>query len=164
MSEIADKKLFRSILVVEDDEAIRSTLASVLETEGYRALTAENGRQALEILRAGGCEAPCLILLDLMMPEMNGWEFLEIRRKADVIASIPVIVISAATDQMIAGVRRAVLPGQAVKVLKKPLELDMLLNELREYCGSDLKRRMVETAEAVSEPIQEPPGVLKRPA
>ena len=74
------------------------------------------------------------------------------------IAAIPVIVISAASEQMINGVRHSVLPGQAVKIIKKPLELETLLKDLHYYCGEEHKRRMLDKANAVSEPIADAPG------
>jgi PAS domain S-box-containing protein len=80
------------VLVVEDDPDILDGVASVLESEGYRVVRAANGNEALEHLRRG---RPQVILLDLMMPVMNGWRFLEEQRKVEEFASIPVMLLSA---------------------------------------------------------------------
>ncbi len=84
------------LLVVEDDDAARESLQALLEQRGYRVAVAENGREALRQLRAG--KAPALILMDLLMPEMSGWEFLQVRAKEPSLQSVPVVVISAALD------------------------------------------------------------------
>jgi CheY-like chemotaxis protein len=81
------------ILLVEDDEAIRDTLGSMLEDEGYFVTTAENGRQALEALNSA--PAPELIILDLRMPIMDGWEFRTLQKADPLLAGIPVLAISA---------------------------------------------------------------------
>jgi CheY-like chemotaxis protein len=83
----------RPILVVDDDTDLRETLGELLEEEGYDAHLCENGRVALDRLRNG--ERPALILLDLMMPEMNGWQFREEQLRDAQLAKIPVIVMTA---------------------------------------------------------------------
>jgi CheY-like chemotaxis protein len=83
----------KTILLVEDDDEIRSSMADVLEHRGYHVRTASNGVEALEQLRESG--AISLILLDLMMPRMNGFVFRERQLKDPTLASIPVIVITA---------------------------------------------------------------------
>ncbi|HEX5688990.1 MAG TPA: response regulator, partial [Roseiflexaceae bacterium] len=83
-----------TVLVVDDDQAIRQMLIEALDDFGYRVLTAENGKQALGVL-AEAPTLPRLILLDLMMPVMNGWEFLEQQQHDARIARIPVVVLSA---------------------------------------------------------------------
>ena len=83
----------RPILVVDDDTDLRETLGELLEDEGYDAHLCENGRVALDRLRQG--ERPALILLDLMMPEMNGWQFREEQLRDERFAGIPVIVMTA---------------------------------------------------------------------
>src|SRR6266496_6722379 len=81
------------ILLVEDDRSIRDVLRAILEEEGYAVTTAENGRRALEHLRSGG--APDLIVLDLRMPIMDGWQFRAMQKADPVLATIPVLAVSA---------------------------------------------------------------------
>jgi CheY-like chemotaxis protein len=82
----------RQILVIEDNADIRKLLMLTLESEGYCVVGAADGREGLDVLaRISGL---CLILLDLMMPVMNGWEFLRAKQKDGVLAVIPVVVIS----------------------------------------------------------------------
>jgi CheY-like chemotaxis protein len=69
------------VLVVEDDQELREAVGSILQEEGCSVRSASNGAEALTLLH--GQERPCIILLDLMMPVMNGWQFLE-QRKSDV--------------------------------------------------------------------------------
>lgn len=114
----------KTILLVEDDTDIRMTLKEVLELEGYNVVPASNGRDAIELL--GSIERPCLILLDLMMPVMNGWEFLEAQRGSDVLATIPVVVVSAAGDKA--------KSTKAQGFVKKPIEVEALLRTISEHC------------------------------
>ena len=83
----------RPILVVDDDNDLRETIGELLAEEGYDAHLCENGRVALDCLRKG--ERPALILLDLMMPEMNGWQFREEQLRDARLAGIPVVVMTA---------------------------------------------------------------------
>jgi CheY-like chemotaxis protein len=108
------------VLIVDDDEDIRNTITDILELRGYQVSAAADGREALERLRNG--LRPGVILLDLMMPIMNGWEFLEATRGRAEIARIPVVVLSASHG----GVGR----HDVFSVLPKPVELDCLLATL----------------------------------
>jgi CheY-like chemotaxis protein len=108
----------RSILVVDDDVDLRETLGELLSEEGYDARCFENGRTALEYLRAGG--DPGLILLDLMMPEMNGWQFREEQLRDDRLSRIPVVVMTASRSL-------ESTPISASEVLLKPIALDELI-------------------------------------
>ncbi len=110
------------ILIVDDDVEIREALTTLLLDHGYTVSTAANGREALAALRVA---RPCLILLDLMMPIMSGWEFLELLNADPVLRDIPVCVISAMPDRAPAGVAR---------VLAKPLKLELLLGALADHC------------------------------
>jgi CheY-like chemotaxis protein len=112
-----------SILVVEDDSDIRSALGGFLQDEGYDVLTAENGRSGLEVLEN---KHPGLVLLDLMMPEMNGWQFLEEKSHRPDLSKIPVLVISAVPGS-------PSIPG-ALGFLKKPIDLDRLMDFVELYC------------------------------
>lgn len=115
-----------TVLVVEDDDMIRETLNEALRLEGFDVVTAENGQVALEKLAE--IPHPCLILLDLMMPVMNGWQFLERRQRNDVLMTIPVALFTAATNPSIS---RAV---GVQSVLKKPLDIDTLIKAVKRYC------------------------------
>jgi CheY-like chemotaxis protein len=102
-----------SVLVVDDDQAIREVIAEVLRDEGYEVVCAENGVQALHELRKN--RRPDLMLLDLMMPVMSGWEVLEEIQADEQLARIPVVVVSAMSAP---GVREH---------LAKPIDLERLL-------------------------------------
>lgn len=114
------------IMVVEDDFDIRDTLAQVLEAEGYAVAGVANGAEALEALEKG--EPPALILLDLMMPVMNGWQFRTEQLKRPNLANIPVVVISAD-----AGVGKKAEAIGAADSLKKPVPLETLLDVVGRY-------------------------------
>lgn len=113
------------VLIVEDDDDLRDMMAQLLSLEGFQTASAANGREALDYLQNGS--VPDLILLDLMMPVMDGWEFRRQQRADPVFAGVPVIVLSA-LDQA-----RAADVGAAA-VLKKPLDVDRLLELVRSYC------------------------------
>jgi CheY-like chemotaxis protein len=113
------------VLIVEDDADLREMMAQLLSLEGYRTEAVANGRDALEYLRRG--DFPDLILLDLMMPVMDGWEFRRRQSEDPALARVPVVVLSA-LDQA----RAADLGGAAF--LKKPLDFDRLLEIVRHYC------------------------------
>ena len=81
------------ILLVEDDELLRGAMKMVLEWEGYRVACAGDGREALDFLRAG--ETPALILLDVMLPVLDGWQFRQQQRRDPDLAKVPVVVVSA---------------------------------------------------------------------
>src|SRR5712691_6808566 len=83
----------RSILIVEDDDAVREALATFLELQGYDVVEAAHGEEALRQLRSA--RPFCMILLDLMMPVMNGWEFRTHLLSDPTLASIPVVVVTA---------------------------------------------------------------------
>lgn len=116
----------RPILVVEDDNDIREALMGVLSDEGYPVLGAADGRQALDRLRDGA--RPSLILLDLMMPFMNGWQFRAEQKLDAALSDIPVVVISAD-----ANVRQKAESLDAVGYLKKPVELEGLLDVVKRF-------------------------------
>jgi CheY-like chemotaxis protein len=114
-----------NILVVEDNDDVREMMAVTLELEGHDVATAVNGRDALEKLHAG--RKPCLILLDLMMPVMNGWELQrELEHDPD-LCDVPIVVVSAATADMI---RRT----EAAAYLPKPVDMDQLLDFVGDFC------------------------------
>lgn len=114
------------VLIVEDETDIRESLGELLEVEGYSVAQANNGRRALEYLNAAA-QLPHVILLDLMMPDMDGETFRREQRADARFAAIPVVVMSAARDIVEAGERM-----QAFAVLKKPMSIDVLVVKLRE--------------------------------
>jgi len=101
-------------------------MAQILSLAGFNAATATNGREALEYLRRG--DAPQLILLDLMMPVMDGWEFQRERRRDPNLADVPVVVLSA-LDEARAG------EAATHEFMKKPLDFERLLQIVKGYCG-----------------------------
>jgi CheY-like chemotaxis protein len=118
-----------NVLVVDDDRDIRDSLVELLQDQGYQAAGAANGLEALEVMRTGQ-ELPCVILLDLMMPMMDGWEFREAQLKNPAWTQIPVIVISAYGDL------DAKARALAVEHLRKPLALRTLMEAVRRHCPS----------------------------
>lgn len=117
----------RSILLVEDDPEIRESLKEALELEGYDVVPAANGREALD--RLAHERKPCLILLDLMMPVMNGWEFAEALQGNAELAAIPIIVVTAFGQEL----QRSKITSQ--DVLAKPVDLDRLFRSVKCICG-----------------------------
>ena len=115
------------VLVVEDEPDMRQLLAGLLEGDGYPTRTARDGSDALAQLHAG--LRPALILLDLVMPGMNGWRFLEERRAVPELADIPVAVVSAYGQSVDAAALGA------VATLAKPFDLDGLLDIVAQHCG-----------------------------
>ena len=115
------------ILLVEDNTDTRDSMAMLLELEGYAVVGAANGQEALDRLHDNG--RPCLILLDLMMPVLDGWGFRAGQRSEPAIAGIPVIVLSA--DGSVS--QKASSLG-AVGYLRKPVEVSELLLMIKSYC------------------------------
>jgi CheY-like chemotaxis protein len=118
------------ILIVDDDADIRFVISELLRDEGYTVAQAANGREALIYLQTA-TPLPCVILLDLMMPIMNGWEFLRVRQGNRVLQALPVVLISAYRELAEAAVGLGV---QAALV--KPIDLDRLLASVQQYCPS----------------------------
>ena len=102
------------VLVVDDDKDIRDLLSEALAGEGYSVVAARHGAEALERLR---CRRADVILLDLMMPVMDGWQFREAQLRDPALAGIPVVVMSASDPAGISADAR----------ITKPVELDLLL-------------------------------------
>jgi CheY-like chemotaxis protein len=120
----------RFVLVVDDDPDIRESLETVLGIHGHPVATAADGSEAISLLR-NEPGRPCLILLDLMMPGMNGFEFRAELEADPTFAKIPVIIITGAgvlVDER-AGSLRA-------EVLRKPFDLKALLSTVKRFCGN----------------------------
>ncbi len=118
----------RRILLVEDDADINSTLREMLEDEGYEVRATSNGRAALEALE--GLPAPCLVLLDVEMPRMDGHDFLTHLRQDPRHGQDPVVVVTAS---------RRTLP-EVAEVLRKPFDFEVLLDAVERYCGAPAPR------------------------
>ncbi|MDB4967454.1 MAG: hypothetical protein JWN44_3143 [Myxococcales bacterium] len=114
----------KTILLVEDDQAIRETMAALLVDEGFAVEQAKNGAEGLERLRAR--PETSLVLLDLWMPVMNGWQMLEAIFADAQLRAIPIVVISAAGDLP--------PPAGAAAYLRKPVRLDALLEAIENHC------------------------------
>ena len=111
-----------SILIVDDHSESREALAEVLTDEGYGVVTAEDGAAALAYLRTS--RHPRVILLDLMMPGTDGWDFRAEQKRDRALAGIPIISISAAGKLL-----------DADYSLRKPIRIDVLLTILRDLLG-----------------------------
>jgi DNA-binding response OmpR family regulator len=117
-----------TVLVIEDEEDVREMIRDALELNGYAVVTAEEGNDALGKLSL--IEGLCLVLLDLVMPGMNGWDFFEAMRRRSELDAVPVLVYSSATHQAPRGVTR---------VIQKPLTFEQLLTTVREYCDPSVQ-------------------------
>jgi CheY-like chemotaxis protein len=115
--------MVHTVLVVEDETELREMMREALEWNGYVVVTANEGREALEAIP--GIEHLCLVLLDLLMPGMNGWDFFDEIRARPELAGVPVVVHSSAPSRA---------PAGATRVLRKPLDLDLLLSVVQEFC------------------------------
>ncbi len=115
----------KTVLVVEDNDDIRALVVEVLRMDGYVVHEAENGMRALEVLAALQ-DQPCLVLLDMMMPVMDGAHFLKALGDLHLLGALPVVVVSATHYSRVVG---------AVKAIKKPVSADLLRQVVREYCG-----------------------------
>jgi len=118
----------KTILVVEDDPSLRNGMRSVLEEAGYRVVTAENGRVALTRLASG--HPPALILLDLRMPELDGWQFLRLRRFDSELSAVPIVVLSTYLRD---SQHDSVLPADGF--VRKPFGKAELLSEVQKHAA-----------------------------
>ena len=119
----------RPILIVDDDPITRTMMADIFETRGYPVIHAGNGQEALDRLRRG--ETPCLIVLDLIMPVMDGWEFMQRQRQEPALARIPVVIVSAADTEQ----AKAMAVG-AADYLHKPVASEELAAKVVPYADS----------------------------
>jgi CheY-like chemotaxis protein len=114
-----------NILVIEDDPAIRQIIRDILEIQGYQVSVAASGHEGIQQLKTIRPQ-PCVVLLDLMMPVTNGWQFLDFQRNDPSLAKVPVIICSAYKESAM-----AVHPSGFVQ---KPVQLNELLDAVRTFC------------------------------
>ncbi len=116
-----------TILVVDDQPAIRDVLTEILTDEGYPVVAATNGLEAITHLHESA-ELPHLTLLDLRMPVMSGWEFLREVRQDPALASIPVVVMTAGTT-----LEHDLLKAGATAYILKPIDINSFLRTVQQY-------------------------------
>jgi CheY-like chemotaxis protein len=122
-----------NVLIVEDDADTREMLATLLATHGFHAVSAEDGLEALHLLRTmrrRARDVPCLVLLDLKMPRLGGYEFRRAQLGDPTVANVPVAVMSGAVDLE----QRAQALG-AVASVAKPIDVELLLDVVSRYCA-----------------------------
>ena len=119
----------REVLVVEDDTDLRESLSQALQDHGFTVTQAGNGRQALDLLRSG--IRPGVILLDLMLPVLSGWELRDALRKDPALAGIPQLVISAYMDEA----EQVVLRLPPDDCIRKPFHLRVLIDAIERHFG-----------------------------
>ncbi len=122
------KTIVHEVLVVEDDPDMREGLAFLITHWGHAVVTAANGREALERLdqMAG---PPCMIILDLMMPEMDGWELRRSLLERPAFANVPVLLVSGVAD-----LDEAARALSAVDYLRKPVDIEKLSRLVTVHC------------------------------
>lgn len=118
-----------TVLVVDDDKSVCELISSLLKTHGYNAVVTFNGREALDYLRAAPAH-PGLILLDLMMPEMTGWEFRRLQEEDPALSGIPVAILTGLPD--VSGRTEGI---GAVDVLTKPSRVEDLTALVARFCS-----------------------------
>jgi CheY-like chemotaxis protein len=124
-----------NVLIVEDDPDTREMLSTLLSIEGFHAVGAEDGLEALHLLRTvkhRAPDVPCLVLLDLKMPRLSGNEFRRAQLGDPTVAGVPVAVMSGAVDLT----ERAQALG-AVASVAKPIDVDVLMDVVRRYCVNE---------------------------
>lgn len=114
------------VLIVEDDADVREMLEYFFASNGYSTDAAANGREALQ---CAADHRPCVILLDLMMPVMSGWEFRERQLERPELAAVPVVCVTAVHD------RKTVAERLRVRCLSKPVDFGELMATVSEHCG-----------------------------
>ena len=125
----------REVLVVEDDNDLRESLCQALRDNGFSVVSAANGQQALDTLKQGGSR-PAVILLDLMMPVLNGWELRDALRDDPLLADIPQLVISAYMDEA----EQHVLALPPDDCIRKPFHIKVLLEAIERHCAAAAQR------------------------
>ena len=113
------------VLLVDDDQDLRDSIADLLRQRGYSVATAEDGHAALSIITGNG--VPCIVLLDLVMPGMDGWQFLGAVQHNPNLSAIPIVIASAHA--------KTHAPAGTVGVLHKPFDFDELFSVVARHCG-----------------------------
>ena len=116
------------VMVVDDERDLCETVQLILELEDYDVITSADGAEALARLRGGF--HPCLILLDIMMPRMNGLQFREEQMRDPALREIPVFVLTGGSDAVLSKVAALGLEG-----LRKPIQLELLLEVVERFCS-----------------------------
>lgn len=119
----------RKVLIIEDNIDINLSLKEIFEQDGYEAEVAFDGQEAINKIKSM-TEKPCLILLDLMMSPMNGWEFMAHVTKEALLPGVPIVVISAVHN-------KDTLPG-TIQFIAKPFSVDQALSLCDTYCKKTL--------------------------
>jgi CheY-like chemotaxis protein len=117
------------VLIVDDDEGVREAMTVVLETSGFQAVGAADGQEAIDMLHAG--MRPCLIVLDLMMPRVDGETFRRLQLSDARLADIPVLVFSARSDS------ERIARALGAPSLRKPFDVDDALEAVERHCLPD---------------------------
>jgi CheY-like chemotaxis protein len=121
--------VIRTVLIVEDNDVTREGLAVILTHHGYAAVTASDGREALDMIRRG--LQPAIILLDMLLPEKDGWAFIKDLRNTTLVDT-PVAIVTGlpvSSSEWSQGLG-------AVALLRKPIETEQLLREVSRYCST----------------------------
>jgi len=111
------------VLVIEDEPLLRKRINTILTSNGHQVVEAENGKEGIARLQEDGI--PGLIILDMVLPELNGWGFLDFQRNSSVYSGIPVVVVSA-----FEGMAKSAKPDA---YLSKPVEADALLQAVAKF-------------------------------
>ena len=113
------------VLIVEDDDDTREFMELLISTSGYDTMAAADGQEALEKMRQ---RRPCMVLLDLHMPRMNGWEFREQQLRDPRLAEVPVVCLTAGSEPQLVSRRLG------LRCLSKPTDFQAILREIRAIC------------------------------
>lgn len=129
--------LCRNVLVIEDDDSIREAITEILSLEGYEVFSAGHGQEGMTALES--IPGPTLVLLDMMMPVMNGWQFIAAQKNKARFADISVVIVSATPEDRALLGEDDLLPVEGL--LRKPVDVDKLLKVMDQYClrREDLK-------------------------
>ena len=139
------------ILLVEDDQEIREAFQTILEEEGYSIYSAENGKMALEMLPS--LPRPNLILLDMMMPIMDGWKFSNLLRDTSLFSDIPRVAMTAVQNNLASVSVRA--------TLKKPIDIHDLIMTVERFCGDDKKSPEIDASFDLQQQLEVNASILE---